>query len=316
MPRSNSQTATATTMAVGAADAHVPSAQIQTSAASSTQVWNETFGTARSPGSSISKYCRFSNLNWPATRLLGKEFDHRVQVPDRAVVVAARHLDLAFETIELLLQLDEVGAGLQVRISLGHGKQPAEPDRKRTLCLGARLDVAGRHRLCGGPEARDLVENSALMARIALHGLDQVGDEVGAALQLHVYAAPCFLAHLPGGDQPVVDRDHIDRDQHQDARMIHRSSITPSLPPPAGGSLRKRPARRLHISCLSAEKAKMPAEPRLRRRILDYAVRSPVCAARGRGPERGADENAKSTASSPCRSALSSAVKPILTAMP
>ena len=35
--------------------------------------WNPTFGTALSPGSSISKYCRFSKRNWLATRLLGKD---------------------------------------------------------------------------------------------------------------------------------------------------------------------------------------------------------------------------------------------------
>src|SRR4029079_9590143 len=40
----------------------------------SAQLWNATFGTARSAGSSISKYFRCSNLNWPATRLLGKDW--------------------------------------------------------------------------------------------------------------------------------------------------------------------------------------------------------------------------------------------------
>src|SRR3954470_24728917 len=38
--------------------------------------------------------------------------DHRVEIADRAIVVAARHLDLVFEGAELLLQFEEVGARL------------------------------------------------------------------------------------------------------------------------------------------------------------------------------------------------------------
>lgn len=49
------------------------------------------------------------------------------------------------------------------------------------------------------------------MRRVGLHGLDQVGHEVGAPAQLHVDAAEPFAHHVPQPHQPIVDQDRVDR---------------------------------------------------------------------------------------------------------
>jgi hypothetical protein len=52
---------------------------------------------------------------------------------------------------------------------------------------------------------------------VALHGLDQVRDEVVAPLQLHVDLRPRALDLVPQLDQAVVHDDTDDPDQdHQD----------------------------------------------------------------------------------------------------
>ncbi|MOA33084.1 hypothetical protein D3C78_1543450 [compost metagenome] len=56
------------------------------------------------------------------------------------------------------------------------------------------------------------------MRRVTLHGLDEVGNEIGAALQLHVDARPRLFLHLPRLDQTVIDEDDIKRDCRDDCQ--------------------------------------------------------------------------------------------------
>jgi len=51
------------------------------------------------------------------------------------------------------------------------------------------------------------VQGAALMGGIALHGFDQVGNEVMALLHLHVDVGKGLVDPLPHRDQAVVDRD-------------------------------------------------------------------------------------------------------------
>ena len=54
------------------------------------------------------------------------------------------------------------------------------------------------------------------MRRIALHGLDQIGNEVGAPAQLHVDAAPALAHHVAHANQAVEDLNNEDHDRNRD----------------------------------------------------------------------------------------------------
>jgi hypothetical protein len=56
------------------------------------------------------------------------------------------------------------------------------------------------------------------VGRIALHGLDQIGDQVVALLELHVDVGEGLAATLPQRHQAVVGHDQPQADQHNHAK--------------------------------------------------------------------------------------------------
>src|SRR6266478_1145418 len=71
---------------------------------------------------------------------------------------------------------------------------------------GVSLMLLARARL------RDLGEHGALLRREALHGLDEVGNEVGAPLVDVLDLRPFFVDVLLEADEPVLDADRPDHD--------------------------------------------------------------------------------------------------------
>jgi hypothetical protein len=62
------------------------------------------------------------------------------------------------------------------------------------------------------------------MTHIAFDGFEKIGDQVGAALELHVDPGPAFLHQLPLLDQIVVQEDGIagdGDDDRQDDQASH-----------------------------------------------------------------------------------------------
>ena len=116
---------------------------------------------------------------------------------------------------ELVLQLAEIGVGLELRIGLGDGHQPAEQAGHRGVGLGGGGDRSGAGR--GGALGGDRLERLALVGGIALHRLDQVGDEVGAAAKLDGDPAEGFADQRAEPDQPIVDGDAVEQQQDDDA---------------------------------------------------------------------------------------------------
>ena len=57
---------------------------------------------------------------------VGEGFDLRVQVANRGVVIAPRALEMLLDLRQFFLKLAEIRVGLEVRIGLGNGHQPAE----------------------------------------------------------------------------------------------------------------------------------------------------------------------------------------------
>ncbi|ENN89004.1 hypothetical protein RHSP_02688 [Rhizobium freirei PRF 81] len=148
--------------------------------------------------------------------IVRESLDLDVQIARCTVVIAARHLDLVFRRLQRLLQLDEARIGLQVGIGFGNGHQAAKRLAEDAFGCGTAGDIACRHGLGRIARLGDFDQRLVLMAGIAFDRLDQIGNEIGAALQLHVDAGPCFLRNLARANEPIVDEDDIECGQHYD----------------------------------------------------------------------------------------------------
>src|SRR5262249_31786682 len=95
-----------------------------------------------------------------------------------------RRRDLVLDVGQLSLQVLKVAVALGIRIALCQREQWPQRPAKRVLrsrlrgrALRVDRSVASRHHR---------LQRAALVRRIALHGLDQIGNEVVALLELHV----------------------------------------------------------------------------------------------------------------------------------
>ena len=153
---------------------------------------------------------------------IGERLDADVEVAHGAVVVAPRHLDLVLDVRKLVLQIEEILVGLELWISLRQRHQPTERARQRPLRRRLPADIAGGD--AGGALPGHVLEQAALVRRIRLYGLDQVGDQVGAPAQLHVDAAPALAHDVALADEPVEDDDGV----HQRRGRRRRRRSIPS----------------------------------------------------------------------------------------
>src|SRR5258705_10663552 len=134
---------------------------------------------------------------------------------DRVVEEAAAGRDLVLEVGQLAGQLLEVGVCLQIRIGLRQGDQPAE--RAAQLVFGGRdlCRSLRRHRTVAG--FYHLIERAALVRGVALHGLDQIGDQVVALFELHVDVGKGLADTLTERNQPVIRAEREENDNNEDA---------------------------------------------------------------------------------------------------
>src|SRR5262249_49506236 len=181
----------------------------------------------------------------------------RIVLPHRLDVVAARHRDAVLGALELRLQRQKILVRLQLRIALRYRQQPAERAGELRLRL---LEALKRFRV-GDDVGRDLhlgrarprighrFQHLALLGGIALHGLDQIGDQIGAALVLVEHLRPsclggflvardvvdataCEQAETCGEDGEAGEARHGGAHDFSPARMI-LFLATGVLPPPA-----------------------------------------------------------------------------------
>ncbi len=66
---------------------------------------------------------------------------------------------------------------------------------------------------------RHLFEHRPLVGRVAAHGLDEVRDEVGAALELDVDVRPARVRLVAEPDEPVVADGREDDEKRDDAEQ-------------------------------------------------------------------------------------------------
>src|SRR2546426_6419210 len=154
--------------------------------------------------------------------------DRGVEVADDRVVVAARVLDHLLDLGQRRLEIAEVLVGLEVGIRLGEREELAE--RAGQLVLGLRPRLGRLRRHGGAARADDLIERAALVRGIALHGLDDVGDQIGPPLELDVDVRPRLFRPLAQPDELVVpgdDRhDQTGEDEEEnDATEPHESLL-------------------------------------------------------------------------------------------
>src|SRR5664280_872201 len=142
-----------------------------------------------------------------------ERLDLCVQVAHHRVVITASILDRIFQSAQRTLQRLELLRGAQLRVSLGHRKQPAQGVGE--LSLGFAL-----LRRSGGGHGRtaifgDVLEGPLFVRGVALHGFHQVGDKVVAAFQLHVDIGPGVVGADLQLHQTVVNADQRERDDGQ-----------------------------------------------------------------------------------------------------
>ena len=115
----------------------------------------------------------------------------------------AREADAVLGRGQLFLQGQEVLVRLQVGIGFGDGEQRLARAGELVLGRGVLADGLGAHRLVAGLD--DAFERLLLVGGVALDRLDEVGDQVVAALELHVDLRPGVLRLDRAADQAVVE---------------------------------------------------------------------------------------------------------------
>src|SRR4030095_3325077 len=134
---------------------------------------------------------------------------------DRVVEEAATGRDLVLEVGQFSRQLLEIGVGLQIPIGLRQRDQPAERATQlvfggRNLCRSLR-----RHRTVAG--FYHLIERAAFVRGVALHGLDQIGNQVVALLELHVDIGKGLADALTERNQSIIRAEREENENTEDA---------------------------------------------------------------------------------------------------
>jgi hypothetical protein len=135
-----------------------------------------------------------------------------------AVVTFALDRDAVFGSRQLILQAQEVFIRFQLRIVLHDHKQAANCTVQ--LLIGGDLVRRRASREQPGTGCCDIAEHLLFLPRDALYGFNQVGNQVGAALQHNIDLRPrgldrFILSHEIVADAYVLsERDQ--RDQYQD----------------------------------------------------------------------------------------------------
>ena len=113
--------------------------------------------------------------------------DLAVELLDRGVVVGTRHGDPVLRALQLILELREVRAALEVRVGFHRRQEARKRCRHRGIGLTHLFERSGSNRCVefrAGLGHAD--EHRRFLPRDALDRLDEVADQVSTALQLHL----------------------------------------------------------------------------------------------------------------------------------
>ena len=153
----------------------------------------------------------------------GELADRPVEGLDVLVVALAGDLDAVFGTGEFVLETEEAFVRLQFGIVFRDGEQAAESGGQGGVGFGFLLHGRGSGESAAG--VGDVGEDFFLVGGVALHGGDQVRDQVVAALEVRVDVRPCLVHVFIQGDQRVALPDDVaaaeKHDHCQDADKEH-----------------------------------------------------------------------------------------------
>src|SRR5262245_28194362 len=129
-------------------------------------------------------------------------------------VVAPGNGNAVLGALKLRLQCEEILVRFQVGVALRDCEQPSQRARELRLRVLEALERFGigddvrrnlhLHLGCARPRVGHLFQNLPLLRGIALHGLDQIGNEIGAALILVEHLRPIRLGAF------LIARDVVD----------------------------------------------------------------------------------------------------------
>ena len=147
--------------------------------------------------------------------VVGEAADVGVVLAHGAVVVLARHGDAVLGALELVLQLLEVLARAELRVVLRDRDQTAETLGELGIGSGhlghvAALDGAAEP----GSRVGDRDEDRILLLGDALHGVDQVRNQVGPSLELRLDLALRLVHPLVQRLDRIVSAPRGQRREH------------------------------------------------------------------------------------------------------
>ena len=121
----------------------------------------------------------------------------------------ATEADLVLRGGELLLQLNHILVRLQRGVCLYVGEEGAQRAAEHVLGLrlcGGVASGAGTHG--GGARGGNALKDALLKSHLPLHRLNEVRDQVIAALQLHLDLTERFVHAISTAHQSVKCRDN------------------------------------------------------------------------------------------------------------
>ena len=113
------------------------------------------------------------------------------------------------------MQRGEAFNGAKLRIRFGEREEALERAGEHIFRLGLFGRAGGTHRAIAGVD--DAFERVFLMRGIAFDGFHKVGDQIVAALELHVDVRPSVVTLDFEADQAVVHADEEDNQQSENA---------------------------------------------------------------------------------------------------
>src|SRR5439155_27233312 len=139
----------------------------------------------------------------PGQQRVGEGLNRGVVLPDRAVVVLAGEADLVLGGGQLLLKLHDILIRLELGVVLDEREELAQGSGQEVFRLG-RLRGTCRSLLLGSDGCvaglDDAGERRLFELHVALHGVDQIGDQVMPPLKLNTDLVPRLVDHVPQAD--------------------------------------------------------------------------------------------------------------------
>lgn len=139
-----------------------------------------------------------------------------VEVAHSAVVIFAGVGDVFFDLFQLVLQVDEIGVGLEIRVGFGHGEEVGQGLVDLVFAGNFCVEVVrgNRRRVVAGGD--HLAQGVLFVARVALHRFHEIRDQVVAFFEIDVHGGEGFFHLVVQPDEAVFRGDDPDENHRDD----------------------------------------------------------------------------------------------------